>query len=183
MNIKAAKEISIELLKNNPIRINNVLGVVSLTIENLISNGCKENSDVFEKVVCSAYLHDIGYSEQINHTGFHPYDGYVHLKELGIDEDICSLVLHHTGAKLLIDMFPEQFEDSVVGFYKKTPELTKKQFGYLLYLDKADARTDSQGFYVTVEERLKDISDRYGESHYLTIHFKQFCELGKLRGL
>ncbi|MFF2798176.1 HD domain-containing protein, partial [Lysinibacillus xylanilyticus] len=49
----------------------------------------------------AAYLHDIGYSRDLKVTGFHPYDGYVYLKEKGWNEDVCLLVLHHSEASTL----------------------------------------------------------------------------------
>jgi putative nucleotidyltransferase with HDIG domain len=48
----------------------------------------------------AAWLHDIGYSEQVARTGFHPLDGARWLRERGWPAEICRLVAWHTAASV-----------------------------------------------------------------------------------
>lgn len=106
-----------------------------------------------ELLVAAAWLHDIGYSPAIAHTGFHPLDGARHLRSLGAPPRLCSLVAHHSaavveakvrhmGAMLLAEFRPEE---SIVADA----------------LTFADMTTSPTGQRVTVDERLAEILDRY----------------------
>jgi len=48
-------------------------------------------------VVAAAWLHDIGYVDDLAVTGFHALDGARHLAKLGWSADVCGLVAFHTG--------------------------------------------------------------------------------------
>ncbi len=106
-----------------------------------------------ELLVAAAWLHDIGYSPAIAHTGFHPLDGARHLRSLGASPRLCSLVAHHSAAvveakvrhmrAMLLAEFPP--EESIVADA----------------LTFADMTTSPTGQPVTVEERLAEILDRY----------------------
>ena len=50
-----------------------------------------------QTLVAAAWLHDIGYSPLIRHTGFHPLDGGLYLRDHGWDERLVCLVAHHSG--------------------------------------------------------------------------------------
>jgi putative nucleotidyltransferase with HDIG domain len=74
-----------------------------------------------EVLVAAAWLHDIGYSPEIDgHTRFHPLDGARYLRETGWPSLVVSLMAHHSGARFeaverglsdeLLGEFP--FEDS-----------------------------------------------------------------------
>ena len=58
--------------------------------------------DDADLLVAAAYLHDIGYAEPIAATGFHPLDGAVHLRSLGLGE-LARLVANHSGAHVEAD--------------------------------------------------------------------------------
>jgi putative nucleotidyltransferase with HDIG domain len=49
-------------------------------------------------LAAAAWLHDIGYAEQLAETGFHPLDGARPLDRLGWPARITALVAHHSGA-------------------------------------------------------------------------------------
>ena len=51
--------------------------------------------------MAAATLHDVGYSPRIAQTGFHPLDGALHLRSIGLSERLCSLVAHHSEADML----------------------------------------------------------------------------------
>lgn len=181
MKIGNARRLAHKLLKNNPKRLQHTLGVVDLSIKTLFREGYKVDSDIYKNVVCSAYLHDIGYSEEINHTKFHPYDGYMYLKKLGISDNISLPVLYHTGSELLVHMFPSKFHSEVVEFFKKESIITIEQMKYISLLDSSDIRINSEGVEVSVEDRLQDIVNRYGENHYLVEHFREYCFINMIK--
>jgi hypothetical protein len=47
----------------------------------------------------AAYLHDIGYSEKLKKSGFHPLDGAIFAFEKGFNELIVKSILFHTGSR------------------------------------------------------------------------------------
>ena len=49
-------------------------------------------------LVSAAWLHDIGYADQLRTTGFHPLDGARYLLTQGFDERVAALVAHHSCA-------------------------------------------------------------------------------------
>ncbi|MEV8026827.1 HD domain-containing protein [Cellulosimicrobium funkei] len=53
---------------------------------------------ISDDVVAAAWLHDLGYAEELSVTGFHPLDGAVFLRNEGASDDVVGLVAHHTGA-------------------------------------------------------------------------------------
>ena len=50
-------------------------------------------------LITAAWLHDIGYGQEIQVTGFHPLDGATYLLANGWDQLIAALVAHHSGAR------------------------------------------------------------------------------------
>ena len=52
-------------------------------------------------LVAAAWLHDVGYASRLKRTGFHPLDGALYLRGQGWDENLCSLVAHHSGARFV----------------------------------------------------------------------------------
>lgn len=49
-------------------------------------------------VAVAAWLHDLGYAEELSATGLHALDGAVFLAAEGAPADVVGLVAHHTGA-------------------------------------------------------------------------------------
>jgi predicted hydrolase (HD superfamily) len=53
-----------------------------------------------EDLVAAAWLHDIGYAQELVETGFHPLDGARYLRRIGIDAQVVSLVAYHSCAEI-----------------------------------------------------------------------------------
>lgn len=51
-------------------------------------------------LAASAWLHDIGYSPELQRTGFHPIDGARCLDSMGASPRLSALVANHSGAAL-----------------------------------------------------------------------------------
>ncbi|MGI9612802.1 MAG: HD domain-containing protein [Acidimicrobiales bacterium] len=108
----------------------------------------------FDKLRAAGIVHDIGYADQVRETGFHPIDGARHLRRLGFDEDIVSLVAHHTCAHIEADL--RGLQPALLQEFPLRPELPHDE---LLY---CDLTTGPTGQVLTVEARLCDVKRRYG---------------------
>ena len=106
-------------------------------------------------IEASAWLHDIGYSPGLVETGFHPLDGARYLRDVeDADQRVYRLVANHTCAVveaeergLLADLsaeFPPEHDDLADA---------------LIY---SDMTTDPDGRPITVQDRIREILDRYG---------------------
>ena len=105
-----------------------------------------------ETLVAAAWLHDIGYSTEINHTGFHPLDGARFLRSSGWPEQIVNLVAHHSGAR---------FEAEQRGMSAELDEFPFVDSPLLDALVVADLTTGPQGQPLTYDERIGEILERY----------------------
>ena len=108
----------------------------------------------YEMLRAAGIVHDIGYAEEIQDTGFHPIDGARHLRRLGFDEDIVSLVAHHTCAHIEADL--RGLGRTLLDEFPVRPWLPHDE---LLY---CDLTTGPTGETITVNDRLVDVKQRYG---------------------
>lgn len=107
----------------------------------------------FDKLRTAGIVHDIGYAERVRDTGFHPIDGARHLRRLGFDEDVVSLVAHHTCASIEAGL--RGLREHLLEEFPLRPHLPHDE---LLY---CDLTTGPTGEVVTVEDRLGDVKRRY----------------------
>ena len=102
-------------------------------------------------------MHDLGYSPAIRSTGFHPLDGARYLRDvLAVDEVVCRLVAHHTGALV---------EADERGIAALAEEFAVPDHQLLEALTYCDLTADVDGCRVGVEERLSEILMRYPAEH------------------
>jgi hypothetical protein len=114
--------------------------------------------DDAEALVASAYLHDVGYSEELVDSGFHPLDGARHL--LALDhERLAGLVAHHTGAR---------HEAELRGLQDELADFRDEQTIVSAALAYSDLTTGPDGEAVSPEHRLRDVESRYGEDSPVT---------------
>lgn len=104
-------------------------------------------------LVAAAWLHDIGYAEDLVDTGFHPLDGARHLDRLGWPRRIGALVAHHSGARFVADAL------GLGGPLVAYPREAGPVADALTY---ADQTVDSRGRRVSLQDRLADMLDRHG---------------------
>ncbi len=109
-----------------------------------------EDADVLAQ---AAILHDVGYASKVAFTGFHPVDGARHLRSIGWDDRVVSLVAHHSCARVEAEQLG--LGAAIAEFEPGPPELTD----FLIF---CDMTTSPDGSPVAVDERLADIVDRYG---------------------
>lgn len=101
----------------------------------------------------AAILHDVGYSPSIALTGFHPLDGARHLRALGFDEQLVGLVAHHSCARVEAEIrdLGDELDEFAVGPARLTDALIF-----------CDMTVSPYGQPVTVDDRLREILERYG---------------------
>jgi hypothetical protein len=108
-----------------------------------------------ELLVAAAYLHDIGYAPELQVTGFHPLDGAYYLLSNN-QERLASLVAYHSEA---------QFEARLRGLAAELNTIPHEHSAIADALTYCDMTTGPSGLYISFEERLEDIFQRYDEGH------------------
>ncbi len=110
----------------------------------------------FDQDLCEivGLLHDIGYSNELRISGFHPLDGYNFL--VGIDPDIANMMLYHTSTK----------EEAEMLGLSLPPRIRTSTADLLSYVD---SRIDHLGTNVGFNKRLSSIISRYGSEHRVSI--------------
>lgn len=168
------KKLIEEKLKGNENRKKHIYQVVENVKEIIKIENIEVNSDLYNKLIASAYLHDIGYSEELNKFNFHAYDGYKYLLDNEYDKSVLKVILHHTYSELLYYI---QGEDRLVitETYNKIPltSFTKEEDYIFKLLTLADMKSNYKGEKVTVADRISDIYDRYGEDSIISKHISQ----------
>lgn len=106
-------------------------------------------------LTAAAYMHDIGYSCQLRRTGFHPLDGALYLRDCGHNR-LAGLVAHHSASRYAADLLG--WTERLRLFPWENSLLTDA-------LTYCDMTTDLNGQEVSLDERLKRVTDRYGRGH------------------
>jgi hypothetical protein len=102
-------------------------------------------------LVAAATLHDVGYSPRIAQTGFHPLDGALYLRSIGLSERLCSLVAHHSEADMLA------VQQGLLDLDRWFPRERSLLADALVY---ADMHSAPDGQMIRAEHRLADIARR-----------------------
>ena len=103
-------------------------------------------------LIASAYLHDIGYAEELATTGFRPLDGARYIRAEG-HELVARLVAHHSGARV---------EARLRGFEDFEIEFPFQALGVGDALTFCDLTTSPAGERVSIDDRVDEIAERYG---------------------
>jgi hypothetical protein len=110
-------------------------------------------------LVAAAWLHDIGYAPPLQRYGFHPLDGARHLQERRAGDRVAGLVAHHSAAAQ---------EAELRGLTAQLADFTDEAGPIRDALWACDMTTSPVGERVDVEDRLQEITARYGAEHTLT---------------
>jgi hypothetical protein len=108
-----------------------------------------------DDVVAAAWLHDLGYAEELQLTGLHPLDGARFLVNEGAPVEVVALVAHHTGAAY------EAEERGLAAELNLMPTAGSVELDVLTLLDLVTA---PDGKIVHPEDRIAEILDRYPEA-------------------
>lgn len=109
-------------------------------------------------LAAAAWLHDIGYSNELVRTGFHPLDGARWLRTQD-QEELALLVAHHSGAR------HEAVLRGIDGYLEEFPYRGSDLDLALTY---CDLTTGPDGRRVTLECRIEEIHERYGQDHVVS---------------
>nr|WP_308220286.1 HD domain-containing protein [Kineococcus sp. TRM81007] len=111
-----------------------------------------------ELLVIAAWLHDVGYAEQLAATGFHSLDGAQWLRQQG-HERVACLVAHHSCAS---------FEAALRGLSEVMATYPDEGTAVRDLLTYCDMTTGPAGQAMTLDERLADVRKRYGTDGVVT---------------
>jgi predicted hydrolase (HD superfamily) len=121
-------------------------------------------ADDQEILVAAAVIHDIGYSPRIAHSNFHPLDGAQFLKSLGVSDRLCALVAHHSCAYR---------EAELRGLSAELAVWVDEETSLRDALWWADMTTSPDGVPVALDERIKEIQERYGPQGVVSFFIRQ----------
>ncbi|AGZ40820.1 HD domain-containing protein [Actinoplanes friuliensis] len=108
-------------------------------------------------LVAAAWLHDIGYSDVVRVTGFHPLDGARHLAELSWPAPIPGLVAHHSGARFVAAA--RGLAEELAAY----PDADEHMSDALTY---ADQTVGPDGTRVTTTQRYTEMICRHGAASW-----------------
>lgn len=157
-----ARELARELLEEPlPRRWRHSIGVAAKAES--VSSVVGQDADV---LVCSAWLHDIGYSPDLAVTGFHPLDGARYLRDVvGAGELLCRLVAHHSCA--CIEAGNRGLGEELAAEFAPVEGILTDALTF------ADMTTSPDGAPVEVDTRLAEIFARYGDGHLVAESMKE----------
>ena len=114
-----------------------------------------------DAVTTAAWLHDIGYAPTLHHSGFHPLDGALYLRDAQhADPLVCRLVAHHSCA-----VFEAAERGLAADLLREFTPAPRDLGDALIY---CDMTTGPQGQPMTAERRLAEIRYRYGPDHVVS---------------
>lgn len=117
--------------------------------------------DDADLLICSAWLHDIGYAPALVKTGLHALDGARYLRDVEqADPRVCSLVAYHSCAH--IEARNRGLAEQLAGEFEPISGLLADALIY------CDMTTTPDGEPVDVEKRLSEILARYGPGEVVT---------------
>lgn len=111
--------------------------------------------DDADLVVASAWLHDLGYADQLVVTGFHHLDGAAYLAEKG-EDCLAGLVAYHSAG----------FEEAQLrGLDRELATFLDEDSVVSDALTYCDLTTGGDGRLVSLDVRIADVRARYGDDH------------------
>lgn len=107
-------------------------------------------------LVAAAWLHDIGYADEVRHCGFHPLDGAQYLQTRGWPHLVAALVAQHSGASFVAADLGLSAELAAYD------EVRAREGALADALTWADQTTTATGERTDVGRRLADVLRRHG---------------------
>lgn len=112
-------------------------------------------------VEAAAWLHDVGYSPDLVGADFHPLDGARYLRDAWRASPLlCRLVANHTGA--LIEAEERGLAEQLTAEFPAADPLLSNALTF------CDLTTGPDGRPLSVEQRLAEITARYGPDHIVS---------------
>jgi hypothetical protein len=154
MSSEQAERLACALLRSQPARWRHVEAVArrAAAIAHVVA---PEDADL---VVAGAWLHDIGYADELAATGFHHLDGAVYLAEQG-EARMAGLVAYHSAGLE---------ESQLRGLGRELAAFVDEASAVSEALTYCDLTTRNDGASVGLDGRLADVRARYGDDHVVT---------------
>lgn len=109
-------------------------------------------------LVSAAWLHDIGYADDLARSGFHHLDGAGYLWDCG-EHRLAGLVAYHSAGRE---------EAELRGLAGRLAAFDDEGSSASRVLTYCDLTTKSDGGAVTLDQRFADVQARYGGEHLVT---------------
>jgi hypothetical protein len=148
--VRNARELAQTLLTDLPERWRHSVGVAQRA-EHVL--GTTPGVGEGETLIAAAWLHDIGYAEELRDSGFHPLDGGLYLRRLGWPDRITALVAHHSEARLVAE---------ARGLADRLGEFAREHSAVADALVYADQTVGPNGRVMGFEQRVEDMLRRHG---------------------
>jgi putative nucleotidyltransferase with HDIG domain len=147
--VRDARDLAQTLLADDWQRWRHTIGVARRAEELAVTL----DDDDSEVLLAAAWLHDIGYADQVKDTGFHPLDGARHLDRLGWPRRISALVAHHSDAASVA---------CARGLHRELSAYPPEESAVADALTYADQTIGPGGQRMTLSERIADMLHRHG---------------------
>lgn len=108
-----------------------------------------------EVAVMAAWLHDVGYGEEVVRTGCHHLDGAYYVRHLG-QRRLAGLVAHHSSGAA--EAYRRGWDEEMATFDKESSPVAD-------LLTYCDLSTGPGGTAVSLDRRLAEVTRRYGADH------------------
>jgi putative nucleotidyltransferase with HDIG domain len=149
VDVRDARDIAQVMLSDLPDRWRHTIAVARRAEELAAVLDLADPNDL----VAAAWLHDVGYADEVLDTGFHPLDGARFLGRHLWPLRVRSLVAHHSGA---IYVAAVRGLDGELRRYHAEKSLVSDALTY------ADQTCGPHGERMTVPERMADMLRRHG---------------------
>jgi HD domain len=149
VQVHDARDIAQVVLRDLPLRWRHTIGVARRAEELCVLLDADDRAHL----LAAAWLHDIGYADEVVDTGFHPLDAARFLDRHRWPRRLSALVAHHSGA---------MYVAAARGLAEPLAVYPREESPVSDALTYADQTTAPNGDRTTVDERIADMLHRHG---------------------
>lgn len=155
VRVEDARDIAQTVLSGMPDRWRHTIGVARRAedVGSALVRACALTAEELDLVLAAAWLHDIGYADELFDTGFHPLDGARFLDRHRWPRRLSGLVAHHSGAV---------FVATDRGFGDALRQYPREESAVSDVVTFADQTTGPRGDRTAMPDRLADMLRRHG---------------------